>query len=230
MLSSKNIHGFPSQPWLISGGNTTHGIRVHPAKLFITYNLLECEDVRPSKFPDTHTRNAELWVYERATGWGFQICIGCSAMRKGWWVETCWDDTMFWIGLKKAPTRQPCKKASQISWWPKKIATHTKTFIYSSACQILHRPNPGFNFTNLMVFITLLCSQWAFRGDIAFSWWFQMHGCRLNHINLLYFERSPPWHFKTKIWTYILTCYLKFYLTPILTFYSAFYLTFFLAA
>jgi ABC-type ATPase with predicted acetyltransferase domain len=29
----------------------------------------------------------------------------------------------------------------------------------SSACQNLHRPNPGFNFTNLMVFITLLGSQ-----------------------------------------------------------------------
>lgn len=78
--------------------------------------------VKMSDLPNSqkHTRNAELWVYERATGRGFQICIGCSAMRKGWWVETCWDDTMFGIGLKKAPTRQPCKKASQISWWPKK--------------------------------------------------------------------------------------------------------------
>ena len=189
--------------------------------------------VKMSDLPNSqkHTRNAELWVYERATGRGFQICIGCSAMRKGWWVETCWDDTMFGIGLKKAPTRQPCKKASQISWWPKKTQQIQKPLQNSSACQNLHRPNPGFNFTNLMVFITLLGSQWSFRRGITFSWWFQMHGCRLNHIKLLYFERSPPWHFKTQIWTYILTCYLKFYLTPVLTFYLAFYLTcFFLTA
>ena len=48
-------------------------------------------------------------------------------------------------------------------------------------------------------------------------------------VKLLYFEWSPPWHFKAYILTHILTFYLTFYLTPILTFYLPFFLAFYLA-
>ena len=52
-------------------------------------------------------------------------------------------------------------------------------------------------------------------------------------LKLLYFEWSPPWHFKSYILTYILTFYLTFYLTSILIFYlaylPAFYLVYILA-
>ena len=46
---------------------------------------------------------------------------------------------------------------------------------------------------------------------------------------LLYFECAAPWHFKTYMWTYILTFYPTFYLTSILTFYLPFYLASILA-
>ena len=46
---------------------------------------------------------------------------------------------------------------------------------------------------------------------------------------MLYFEWSPPWHFKAYILTFELTFYLTFYLTSILTFYLTSILTFYLA-
>ena len=45
---------------------------------------------------------------------------------------------------------------------------------------------------------------------------------------LLYFEWSPPWHFKSYILTYILTFCLTFYLTSILIFYLAYLPAFYL--
>ena len=56
------------------------------------------------------------------------------------------------------------------------------------------------------------------------------HGTRMKKTTskLLYFEWSPPWHFKSNILTYILTFYLTFYLTSILIFYLAYLPAFYL--